>query len=169
MLQGAKKDAPSVTPEWEPVGPMIDGVLIREVRNIVTANGITTELYREDWKLPLRSVRHAIHVTLNPRQVSAWHCHGKQTDIVFAIAGALRLVLYDGREGSPTFGQVSAFNLSLYRPRLVAVPPLVWHGVQNLAAEPAAFIDYFDQAYDYGDPDEWRLPPDTDRIPYRFS
>ena len=42
------------------------------------------------------------------------------------------------------------------------------HGVQTLGAEPACFVNSFDHAYDYDDPDEWRLPFDTEEIPYRF-
>jgi hypothetical protein len=30
-------------------------------------------------------------------------------------------------------------------------------------------VNYFDLQYDYTDPDDWRLPPDTDEIPYRFG
>jgi dTDP-4-dehydrorhamnose 3,5-epimerase len=54
------------------------------------------------------------------------------------------------------------------RPQLLVVPPSVWHGVQNLSTDVSAFVNFFDREYDYEDPDDWRLPPDTAEIPYRF-
>ena len=42
---------------------LIDGVQTREVRNIVTANGITTEVHREDWAI-VGAVEQVIHVSL---------------------------------------------------------------------------------------------------------
>jgi dTDP-4-dehydrorhamnose 3,5-epimerase len=54
------------------------------------------------------------------------------------------------------------------RPTLVVIPPGVWHGLQVLSAEAATFVNFFDRAYDYSDPDDWRLPLDSPEIPYAF-
>jgi dTDP-4-dehydrorhamnose 3,5-epimerase len=51
----------------------------------------------------------------------------------------------------------------------VVIPPRVWHGLQNLDATDSTFVNYFDLQYDYRAPDDWRLPQDTDEIPYRFG
>jgi dTDP-4-dehydrorhamnose 3,5-epimerase len=51
---------------------------------------------------------------------------------------------------------------------LVVIPPGVWHGVRNLENGDSTYVSLFDCAYDYADPDEWRLPPDTPAIPYRI-
>ena len=70
---------------------------------------------------------------------------------------------------SATAGQLDVFHLSPARPQLLAVPPWVWHGVQNLAGGVSSFVNMFDRPYDYDDPDEWRLPPDSQEIPYSFD
>ena len=80
----------------------------------------------------------------------------------------LRAVLYDDREGSPTRGGLDVLHLGLERPTLLVIPPGVWHGIQNLDGTPSTFVNYFDEQYAYDNPDDWRLPPDTDEIPYRF-
>ena len=80
-----------------------------------------------------------------------------------------RVVLYDAREGSPTHAVVAGHCLGPQRPTLLIVPPGVFHGVKALGAEPAVLINMVDAAYTYDDPDHWRLPSDTTRIPYRFS
>jgi dTDP-4-dehydrorhamnose 3,5-epimerase len=59
--------------------------------------------------------------------------------------------------------------LSARRPQLVVVPPRVWHGIENLSDEPGTVINIPDRAYQYAQPDHWRLPPDTDQIPYAFG
>lgn len=78
------------------------------------------------------------------------------------------MVLYDDREGSPTRGHVDVFHLSPMRPTLASIPPEVWHGVHVLSHDPDSFVNLFDRAYNYDDPYDWRLPPDTTEIPYQF-
>jgi dTDP-4-dehydrorhamnose 3,5-epimerase len=157
-----------MTPDWELIEERIAGVETREVKHIVTGNGHTTELFREDWGIVKGQVVHMIHVALHPGALSAWHMHRLKTDHLFVVAGTLRAVLYDGREGSPTRGKVDVFHLSAMRPTLVVIPPEVWHGIKVLSPEPACFVNFFDHAYDYDNPDDWRLPADTAEIPYSF-
>jgi dTDP-4-dehydrorhamnose 3,5-epimerase len=157
-----------MTPDWEVDVERIQGVRTREVRNVVTGNGITTELFRKDWGIAEAEITAMIHVTLHPGAISAWHMHKLKTDHLFVVPGTLRAVLYDGRDESRTRGQVDVLNLSPLRPLLVVIPPEVWHGIQVLGAAPASFVNFFDREYDYTDPDDWRLPPDTSEIPYQF-
>ncbi|HEX5309240.1 MAG TPA: cupin domain-containing protein [Solirubrobacteraceae bacterium] len=167
-IDSASKDKAHMTPDWALRGERIDGVTVREVKHIVTANGHTTELFRDDWGVVERPVVQMIHVSLRPGALSAWHMHKLKTDHLFVVSGMLKLALYDDREGSPSKGQVDVFHLSGMRPMLVVIPPGVWHGLQTLSPESCSFVNFFDNAYDYNDPDDWRLPPDTDEIPFRF-
>lgn len=169
QITTAAKDEAHMTPEWDRQADHIDGVAVREVKHIVTANGVTTELFREDWGIMKGDLVHMIHVSLRPGAVSAWHMHRLKTDHLFVVGGTLRAVLYDDREGSPTRGKLDVFHLSAMRPTLAVIPPEVWHGIQVLSPEPANFVNFFDHAYDYSDPDDWRLPPDTPEIPYSFT
>jgi dTDP-4-dehydrorhamnose 3,5-epimerase len=52
------------------------------------------------------------------------------------------------------------------RPALVVVPPGVWHGLQNLGTIDALVLNCPTEAYNYADPDHYRLPHDADQIPY---
>jgi dTDP-4-dehydrorhamnose 3,5-epimerase len=165
----ARKDPPHIDRDWVVRARLIEGVRVRDVRNIVTANGITTELYRPDWGIVDGTVQQAIHVALRGGAISAWHQHRERWDFLFVVGGHLRVVLYDPREQSATRGQVDVFHLSPARPALLAVPPWIWHGVQNLSQDVSCFVNLFDRPYDYDNPDEWRLPVDTSEIPYRFA
>ena len=168
-IAGAQKDAAHINKEWVVDRRLIDGVRTREVRNIVTANGITTEVYRPDWGIVDGQVQQAIHVALRGGTVSAWHQHRSRWDFLMVVGGHMRVVLHDPREDSPTHDQVDVFHLSPARPALLAIPPWIWHGVQNLSNDTSSFVNLFDQPYDYDDPDEWRLPSDSAEIPYSFG
>lgn len=168
-LAPGQKDDAHIDANWVVDRRLIDGVRTREIRNIVTANGVTTELYRPDWGIVEGTVQQVIHVALRAGTTSAWHQHRERWDFLLCVAGHLRVVLHDPREESPTHGQVDVFHLSPARPQLLAVPPWIWHGVQNLSGDVSCFVNMFDRPYDYDDPDEWRLPPDSPDIPYRFS
>ena len=169
MANDGKKDAQTVSSDGRMLRDLIDGVRIHEMSNIVTRNGVTTEVVRPEWEIGHLDVRHMIHVSLLPHAVSAWHCHHLQTDRIFVTEGMLRVVLFDDREGSPTQGKVSELHLNRMRPSTLLIPPYVWHGIQNLENQRSGFINFFDHAYCYENPDEWRLPVDTDLIPYRFA
>jgi dTDP-4-dehydrorhamnose 3,5-epimerase len=163
----ARTDAALVTANWVSTDELIDGVKVHEVRNVVTRNGITTEVFRAEWGVHTGDIVHAIHVTFREGAFSAWHMHREKTDHLFVVSGIIKAVLYDDREGSPTRGMLNEFFLAHERPRLLVIPPAVFHGLQSLGG-PATFVNYFDRPYDYANPDEHRLPPDAPEIPYRF-
>lgn len=163
------KDTQTATPAGPLRHELIDGVALHEMTNIVSRNGITTEVVRPEWGVGALPIQHMIHVALRAHAVSAWHCHHLQTDRLFVTDGSLRVVLFDGRESSPTRGRVDVLHLSRMRPTTLLIPPYVWHGIQNLEPGTSSFINFFDRAYCYENPDEWRLPLDTDIIPYRFA
>ena len=162
------KDRAHINEDWVIDRRLIDGVAVREVRSVITANSVTTEICRSDWGIVDGTIEQTIHVAMRGGAVSAWHQHRHRWDYLFGIGGHLRVILFDPREKSPTRGQVDIFHLSPQRPQLLAVPPSVWHGVQNLSNDVSSFVNLFNKRYEYADPDEWRLPPDTDQIPYAF-
>ncbi len=168
-LLGAKRDRQSVTHDWQPVQALIAGIEVREVRNVVKDNGYLTEIWRADSGLAPEAVGQLFQVAIEAHGLSAWHVHEQVTDRLFANHGLLKIVLYDARPASPTRGRVNVFRCGTARPMLIVVPPGIWHGVQNLATERALLLNMPDRAYQYASPDHWRLPPDTDRIPYSFA
>jgi dTDP-4-dehydrorhamnose 3,5-epimerase len=165
MLKGAKKDSQNTTGNWDRVGPLIHGVTLKRTRHIVTGNGLTTENFRSDWPETGSAIGHVIHVALDAGRTSAWHSHRIQTDGVFVLSGRLLLAMFDGREDSPTGGKVTVLRLDGQDPMLVRIPPQVWHGLKPLQG-PATFLNIISHPYNYEDPDEWRLPPDTEQIPF---
>ena len=169
LIEGCAKDNPNITPDWEPRQQLIEGVKVKEIKNVPKENGFLTEIFRADWGLDDGRVGQVFQVILSPGRVSAWHAHQLTTDRLFASQGLIKMVLFDARVGSPTHNLVNEFRIGTVRPALLIIPPGVWHGAQNISQEPSCLINLVDRAYTYEDPDHWRLPIDTPKIPYSFS
>lgn len=170
LIDGAVKDRQSVTSSWEPAArQLIDGVAVKEVRNVLKGNGAITEVYRADWKLDESGVDQIFLAALEPSGISGWHAHEFATDRLFAIQGKLEIALYDYREGSPTRGLVNELRVAPERPALVVIPPKVWHAVHNPTSESILFVNAPDRAYAYENPDHWRLDYPCSQIPHRFK
>lgn len=166
-LLGGTRDSVSITADWTPVStPRIEGMEIHEVRNVPTGYGHLTELFRVDWGLEPSAVGQVFQSVLMPGRLSAWHAHAETTDRLFVSSGLMLIALFDARTGSASSGRLTVMRTSHLRPQLVVVPPQVWHGVKNIGSDPATLVNIVDVGYQYDDPDHYRLPEDTDRIPF---
>jgi dTDP-4-dehydrorhamnose 3,5-epimerase len=111
-----------------------------------------------------------IYVTTTyPGVVKGWHMHKKQVDNIACVKGMLKLALYDGREGSATEGEVNEFFIGEHNPTLIHVPNEVYHGWKCISDNEAMVVNAPTELYNYSEPDEHRLPHDTDEIPYDWS
>ena len=100
--------------------------------------------------------------------IKGWGMHQFHDDRYFILFGELLLVLYDDRPNSPTNGFVAKVAMSEYRRQLINIPAGVWHGLQNLGSSDALLLNFPTHAYDYADPDHYRLPWDSPEIPYAW-
>lgn len=169
-LAGMRQDVQGITRDWQFVNqPLIHGVCVKQIDNVMTGYGTLTEIYRRDWELDKDGVDQVFQSVLEPGAISGWHAHAVTTDRLFIGLGRMRIVLYDSRKHSPTFGLVNEFRAGSTRPSLVVIPPQVWHAVENITGTPTLLINAVNKAYRYESPDHFRLPLETDQIPYRFQ
>jgi dTDP-4-dehydrorhamnose 3,5-epimerase len=169
MIPGARKDGPLVTNEWQKLQKPIEGVVVREVLHVPRDHGIITETYRKEWDPSGEPVVHVYQSRLFPGAIGAWSCHAKTIDRLFINQGHVKIVLYDDRDDSPTRGALMELHVGDARPSFLIIPVGVWHGLQNLAATDALMLNYPTNAYDYEDPDHYRLPYDSPEIPYSWA
>jgi len=169
MLRGAMKDGQQVTSVWNKVQERLDGVTIHEVLHVPRDHGVITETFRPEWDPTGKPVIHIYQSRLFPGAIGAWSCHAKTIDRLFVNQGHLKVVLYDGREESPTHGRIMELHVGDARPAFLVIPVGVWHGLQNLGASDALVLNYPTVAYDYEDPDHYRLPYDSPEIPYSWT
>ncbi len=69
---------------------------------------------------------------------------------------------------TPTEGLVSSVFLTERHRRLMNIPAGVWHAVRNVGQTDAAVVNFPTIPYDHEDPDKFKLPLDTDLIPYEW-
>lgn len=146
----------------------IDGVRVKELNVIPDQRGRLMEMLRADDDIFVGFGQVYLTTTL-PGVVKAWHLHKLQTDNVVCVSGMIRLGLYDDRKDSSTFGLVNEFYLGIHRPLLVQIPPFVYHGWKCVSTEEALIINTVTKPYDYSEPDEYRLDPHENHIPWDWS
>jgi dTDP-4-dehydrorhamnose 3,5-epimerase len=147
---------------------MIDGVIIKKLRVIPDQRGRVMEILRCDDDL-FQKFGQVYMTTTYPGVVKAWHKHEKQADHIACVAGMIKMALYDGRPGSPTFKEINEFYLGLHNPLLVKVPAGVYHGWMGVSPEEAVIINVPTETYDREKPDEQRLDPHGNDIPYLWE
>jgi dTDP-4-dehydrorhamnose 3,5-epimerase len=147
---------------------MIEGVVTKQLKQIADERGWLVEIMRNDWE-HFRKFGQAYVTAAYPQVVKAWHMHRKQTDNITCIKGMIKLVLHDRRAKSKTKGETNEFVIGERNSTLVQIPPEVWHGFKTISEDYALILNIPTELFDYKKPDENRLPPDTDKIPYDWK
>ena len=169
MFSAAQKDGQQIAEDWQKPSPAIAGVSVREVRHVPRDHGVITEIFRPEWDSTGLPVAHIYQSRLFAGALGAWSCHKRTTDRLFVNQGLLKLVLYDGRDDSKTRGVVMELHAGDVRPSLVVIPPGVWHGLQNIGTGDVLVLNCASEAYNYQDPDHYRLAWDCAEIPYTWN
>ena len=163
------KGRQTVDASGQSTAPCIDGVVINHRGPHEDERGELCEIWtavRDPLGMP---VVHAYMVTIRPGSIRGWVMHALQHDRLFIQQGRLRIRLYDARPDSPTHGLLNVMTFSDHNRVLLVVPPGVWHGVQNVGEDEAIFLNFPTHAYNYEDPDKYRLPVQNDLIPVSFE
>ena len=147
---------------------MIDGVIVKQLRLIADERGWLLEILRSDWE-QFQKFGQTYITAAYPHVVKAWHMHKNQTDNMACVKGMVKLVLFDGRDESETKNEINEFVIGEKNPLLVKVPQRVWHGFKAISEEYALIVNIPTELYNYKEPDEYRLPPNTDKIPYDWK
>ena len=162
---------------WVPAGPefpelriegQIQGVSLHRLTAHADGRGnlvvMLSDRYGESFRTP-----HAYMITAAPRSIRAWVYHKRQSDRLAFTRGRMRIVLYDLRPDSPTYGKLNVIEVGAANRVLLTIPPFVVHGVENPTDEEVIFVNMPTRAYDPANPDKSRLPKDHPGIPYRFE
>jgi dTDP-4-dehydrorhamnose 3,5-epimerase len=144
---------------------MIEGVIVKKLRVIPDERGRLMEILRADDEL-FKGFGQVYMTTAYPGVVKGWHYHKKQFDNMAVVRGMMKIVLYDGRKDSATHGQINEIFAGEYNPVLVHIPPFVYHGFKCVSLEEAQVVNIPSETYSYQEPDEFRVHPHDNDIPY---
>ena len=146
---------------------LIEGVHIEPLKLIPNERGRLMEVQRQDD--PHCPGIGQVYVTQSFNSVvKAWYRHARQIDQIAAISGLVKLVLFDDRARSATKGQVEEIILGELAPKLVLIPPGIWHGFKAVGKDDAFLLHINSEPFDPSQPDEERRPADDPSIPYSW-
>ena len=143
----------------------IEGVTVKVLRRIVDDRGWLMEILRSDWP-EFKKFGQTYLTTCKPGVVKGWHYHKIQWDHFVPIRGNALIALYDSREASRTSGTLQEVEVFESVPRLVKIPPYVYHGFTPLDEQEIWVVNTPTELYNYKQPDEYRLEWNDPSIGY---
>jgi dTDP-4-dehydrorhamnose 3,5-epimerase len=163
------KDKQTVAADGQPVMRLIDGVIINSAVTHIDDRGSLCEIHTP-YAAPLeKPLVYVYQFTIRPGKIKGWHVHHLHDDRIFLSHGHVKVVLYDSRTDSPTFGMINEIYRSDLNRDLMVIPAFVYHAHQNIGTTDALFISMPTRAYQHDDPDVYRFPIDSGDIPYKFD
>ncbi len=146
----------------------IHDVVIKPLVTHADDRGYFREILRDDDGL-LRRFGQTSMTKTYPGVIKAFHWHKKQDDLWYVADGMARVVLYDQREESPTYGETQVIYAGEDNPVLILIPVGVAHGYQVLGNKPVLLFYHTTSSYNPDDPDEQRIPYDDPTIGFDWS
>jgi dTDP-4-dehydrorhamnose 3,5-epimerase len=147
---------------------MIEGVKIKSLRVNCDERGRLMEILRSDDPDFIQFGQ--VYMTTNyPGVVKAWHYHQHQIDYVACLKGMIKVALYDFRPQSPTYREINEFFLGEHHPVLLIIPNGIYHGWKCISETESVVVNIPTATYNYKKPDEYRLPYDSQEIPYDWD
>ena len=147
---------------------MIQDVQVKKLKAIPDERGFLMEILRRDEDL-FESFGQCYVTLVHPRVVKGWHYHKKQVDHFACLAGTAKVVLYDAREKSKTYGKIDEYIMSLENPIVLKIPTYVYHGFTAEGDRDAMILNLPTEPYHYKEPDEFRASPFDKTIPYHWG
>lgn len=145
---------------------MIQDLEVRPLDVNIDERGHLVEIFRSDWEEYEPEPAMAYYSLTYPGITRAWHRHRRgQVDHFVCPIGRIKVGVFDERPDSPTEGELNTFIIGEHNQQVIRIPGTCWHGFKAIGEEPALLVNFPTELYDYEDPDEERLPYDTDKIP----
>lgn len=145
---------------------MIDGVKITPLRQILDERGKIMHMLRSDAPHFLQ-FGEIYFSFVHSGAIKGWHIHKKMTLNYAVPVGKIKLVLYDDRKDSPTYGELMEIFTGPENYQLITIPPLVWNGVKGVAETTSIIANCATLSHDPMEIE--RLNPFDKRIPYDWD
>ena len=121
----------------------IDGIVARPLQQHSDSRGWLAELFRADELSPDLTPAMAYVSVTHPRIGRGPHEHLEQTDLFGLLGpGDFRVIMWDNRENSPTYGHRKAIVCGESNPVLLIIPPGVVHGYINVSDKNAWVVNF---------------------------
>ena len=102
-----------------------------------------------------------------PGVVKGWHKHSSMTLNYVAPIGNIKFVLFDGRDGSPTYGVIQEIYMGPDSYLLVTVPPNIWNGFKCIGIATSLVVNCSNIVHN--DAEIERMDPFNSHISYDWG
>jgi dTDP-4-dehydrorhamnose 3,5-epimerase len=144
----------------------VEGVVIKPLKKIPDERGSIYHMLRCD-DLLFEEFGEIYFSVVYPQVIKGWHIHQKMTLNYAVISGMIKLVLYDDRENSPTYGNIMELFMGNENYCMVKIPPMVWNGFKGIGEKKSIVANLASMPHD---PEEiMRKDPFTNDIPYDWK
>jgi len=147
---------------------IISGVKLLPLQSASDHRGILTELITKRDAI-IEEIVHVYQVLAKAGSRRAWIYHLQHSDRLAFTNGVFRIVLYDLRTKSPTYGVINIMVAGIQQPLYLEIPPCVVHGVHNMGNVDASYINMPTKFWDPLKPDKFRLHEKDPRVPFNFD
>ena len=103
----------------------------------------------------------------NPGVIKGWKKHLKMNQHFAVPRGDIKLVIYDDRKDSSTYGEVQEINVGEQNYQLVCIPSGVWYGFRAENQQAAMIANCSDIPHDPKETEGCLI--DDPRIPYQWK
>ncbi|HSC36827.1 MAG TPA: hypothetical protein VLD19_03110 [Chitinophagaceae bacterium] len=143
---------------------VIDGVQLTPLKIIEGAAGNVMHALKGQ-ESSFNGFGEAYFSTVSFRAVKGWKKHRRMVLNIIVPIGAIRFVLYDGREESPSYGGIQELRLSPANYQRLTVPTGVWMAFSGDAEGLNMLLNIASIPHDPAEADN--LPLDNELIPYK--
>ena len=144
----------------------IEGVQIIPLRKIPDERGMIMHMLRADAP-HFQQFGEIYFSTVYPGAIKGWHIHTEMSLNYAVICGAIKFVLYDERENSPTRGNLMELFPGENNYVLIHVPPMVWNGFKGIGTKEAIVANC--ATIPHRADEISRMNPFDPRIPYNWD
>ncbi len=111
---------------------MIEGLEVVPLRRIPDERGTVYHMLRAS-DAHFRQFGEIYFSSIYEGAVKGWHRHREMTLNYACIAGRVKLVVADDREGSPSRGEIEEIFLGPDEYSLAVIPPGLWNGFKGMS------------------------------------
>ena len=112
----------------------IKGIKITPLKIITDDRGSVMHMMRNDSNI-FEKFGEIYFSTILKDKIKAWHLHKEATLNYACVYGNVKLVLFDERKNSETYGVYQELFLSIENYSLITIPPNIWNGFKGLYKE----------------------------------
>ena len=113
---------------------MIEGVKLTSLKIISDERGKVMHMLRSDSSI-YQGFGEIYFSTILKDKVKGWHLHKVSSLNYACIYGAVKLVLFDDRKNSKSFGKYEEIILSPKNYFLISIPAKIWNGFKGIEKE----------------------------------